>query len=98
MFRLSYSFLARAIKNCGQDTFYDIALLYLQAIGYKNPYITDGRNDGGTDIKSDNRRSTSVQLSIQKNWKSKINEDAEKIMRNQPNIEHMLYLTNRDIS
>lgn len=98
MFRLSYSFLARAIKNCGQDTFYDIALLYLQAIGYKNPYITDGRNDGGTDIKSDNRRSTSVQLSIQKNWKSKINEDAEKIRRNQPNIEHMLYLTNRDIS
>lgn len=99
MFKVNFSYLERMIKYCEEKQFYDIVKIYLNAHGYFNAEIRDGRGDGGKDIIIPNNKNLNIQLSIQQNWKNKLNKEAETILKD-PLISNksFWYITNKSIS
>lgn len=64
----------------------EVALRYLSLLGYRNPVLTDGWADGGTDLRAlraDGFDSTIVfQVSVEKNWEAKLRSDIAKAVAN----------------
>lgn len=89
-----FSGLHRAIKDLEEKKFYDIALLFLAAKGYQHLAIVDGSGDGGRDVTC-SWEHIRIQLSVQKNWESKINKEAD--AAKQAGRKHFIYVTNRRI-
>lgn len=90
-----YPALKRAIQALEEKAFYQIALMYLTAIGYKEVSIVDGTGDGGRDVLC-SRTDLRIQLSVRKDWEAKIN--AESKMTKAAGKHHFVYVTNRVIS
>lgn len=89
-----YSGLHRAIKDLEEKLFYDVSRLFLDAKGYPNPIIVDGPGDGGRDVMCD-WDTIRIQLSVQKDWKTKINKEAK--ATHESGKSHFVYVTNRRI-
>lgn len=87
--------LKNAIQNLEEKAFYDVALMYLAQIGYRELNIVDGPGDGGRDITC-SRTDLRIQLSVRRDWQKKINEEA--INTRQAGKRHLIYVTNRIIS
>lgn len=90
-----FSGLRKAIESLEEKKFYDIALLYLTAQGYKDVHIIDGAGDGGRDV-STSHKHLRIQLSVRKDWANKINSEAALALKQ--DRRHLLYITNRSIS
>ena len=60
-----FAALKRAIQALEEKRFYDIALMYLSACGYKELSIVDGTGDGGRDLIC-SRKDLRIQLSVRK--------------------------------
>lgn len=78
-----------------EKKFYDIALMYLERVGYKELSIVDGSGDGGRDVTC-SRDDLRIQLSVREKWQVKINEEAG-ITKN-AGLRHLIFVTNRFIS
>lgn len=87
--------LKRAIQALEEKGFYDIALLFLSAHGYKDLSIVDGTGDGGRDVTC-SLKDLRIQLSVRKDWLTKVN--AESKLTKSSGKSHFIYVTNRPIS
>jgi NACalpha-BTF3-like transcription factor len=92
---MNFSGLKRLIESADHQAFYDVALLQLEMLGYRDLNIVDGPNDGGKDVDSD-REHVQIQLSVRKDWDKKLSEEAAKAI--QAGKKHLVYLTNRHIT
>lgn len=90
-----FAALKRAIQALEEKRFYDIALLYLSACGYKEVSIVDGTGDGGRDVTC-SRKDLRIQLSVRKDWEVKVNDESK--LTKDANKHHFVYITNRRIS
>ena len=45
-----YPVLRNGIQSAEEKMFYNIAIMYLKVLGYKNVSIVDGSGDGGRDV------------------------------------------------
>lgn len=63
--------LKNAIQNLEEKRFYDIALMYLSVLGYKELSMVDGAGDGGRDVIC-SRNDLRIQLSVRKDWQKKL--------------------------
>lgn len=75
--------LVRVIKNLEFFQLRELTLRYLPMIGYSEPVLTDGWNDGGVDTRILQTRGlnppTVVQMSVQsKAWAAKVRADVDK--------------------
>lgn len=91
-----YAGLKKLVGSLEEKAFYDVALVFLRAIGYGDATIIDGTGDGGRDVESKARPDLRIQLSVRKDWVVKINEEAEKTRTAKK--KHFIYVTNRFIS
>ncbi|MFM5395765.1 restriction endonuclease [Aeromonas veronii] len=87
--------LKNSIQNLEEKQFYDIALMYLSVLGYKELSIVDGTGDGGRDVIC-SRNDLRIQLSVRKDWQKKINEEASNTKTS--GHHHLIYVTNKIIS
>lgn len=87
--------LKNAIQNLEEKQFYDIALMYLSTLGYKELSMVDGTGDGGRDVIC-SRDDLRIQLSVRKDWQRKINEEAGNAKKS--NHHHLIYVTNKIVS
>jgi hypothetical protein len=69
--------------------------MYLSIIGYEDISLVDGPRDGGRDVNC-SRSDLRIQLSVRKDWKIKINEEATKTQK--AGFKHFVYVTNRAIN
>lgn len=92
---MNFSGLKRLIESADEHAFYDVALLLLTQLGYRDLHIVDGPNDGGKDVNSD-RENVQMQLSVRKDWDRKIREEAANAIGSAKS--HLIYVTNRRIS
>jgi hypothetical protein len=90
-----FSGLHKSIAELTDQPFYDIALLFLSAKGFKNCTIVDGPNDGGIDVICADFPDLRIQLSVQKAWEKKLNDEAQKTLNAEK--RHFIYITNRRI-
>lgn len=89
-----FSTLKRRIQSLDEKSFYDIAIFFLECSGYKDLSIVDGTGDGGRDVIC-SRSDLRIQLSIRKDWATKINDEAKKTQV--AGRRHFIYVTNRPI-
>ena len=87
--------LKRAIQALEEKGFYDIALLFLSAHGYKDLSVVDGTGDGGRDVTC-SLKDLRIQLSVRKDWATKINDESK--VTKAAGRSHFIYVTNRQIS
>lgn len=87
--------LKNAIQNLEEKRFYDIALMYLSVLGYKELSMVDGAGDGGRDVIC-SRNDLRIQLSVRKDWQKKINEEASNTKKS--GHRHLIYVTNKIIN
>ncbi|HEY8124324.1 MAG TPA: restriction endonuclease [Methylocystis sp.] len=90
-----FAALKTAIQYVEEKRFYDVALMYLAQRGYQNLSIVDGAGDGGRDVTC-SREDLRIQLSVRKDWETKINEEAFKTC--EAGKRHLIFVTNRSIS
>ncbi|MBW8843586.1 MAG: hypothetical protein JF607_01255 [Burkholderiales bacterium] len=90
-----FSGLHKTIGELTDKPFYDIALLFLAAKGYRNLSIVDGTGDGGRDVATKDWPELRIQLSVQKLWENKLNDEAKKTF--EAGKKHFIYVTNRRI-
>ena len=89
-----FSGLYKSIRELEEKKFYDIALLFLSAKGYRELSIVDGTGDGGRDVIC-SWSHLRIQLSVQKTWEVKINKEAAATKA--AGKQHLIYITNRRI-
>lgn len=87
--------LKRAIQALEEKGFYDIALLFLGAHGYKDLSVVDGTGDGGRDVTC-SLKDLRIQLSVRKDWSTKVNDESK--LTKSAGKSHFVYITNRPIS
>lgn len=87
--------LKRAIQALEEKGFYDIALLFLSAHGYKDLSVVDGKGDGGRDVTC-SLKDLRIQLSVRKDWLTKVNGESK--LTKSEGKSHFIYVTNRVIS
>lgn len=87
--------LKRVIQAQEEKGFYDIALLFLSAHGYKDLSVVDGTGDGGRDVTC-SLKDLRIQLSIRKDWLTKVNYESR--LTKSVGKSHFIYITNRPIS
>jgi hypothetical protein len=90
-----YPALKRAIQALEEKAFYQIALMYLTAIGYRDVSIIDGPGDGGRDVVC-SRTDLRIQLSVRKDWENKINSESK--ITKAAGKHSFVYVTNRVIA
>jgi hypothetical protein len=84
-----------AIQHLEEKRFYQVALMYLEQIGYRDLSVVDGVGDGGRDVVC-SRADLRIQLSVRKDWDKKINEEALNTLS--AGKRHLIFVTNRIIS
>lgn len=89
-----FSALKTAIQHLDEKRFYDVALMYLEQRGYRDLSIVDGSGDGGRDVVC-SREDLRIQLSVRKDWETKINVEASKTLSS--GKRHLIFVTNRAI-
>ena len=98
---IPYETLCRLITACDFATFRQVAALYLRLCGFKDVSITDGWNDGGSDlrvcIQPPNSANVAVQTSVEFDWKAKAQEDAIKA-KTKLKTDRFLFITSRRAS
>lgn len=87
--------LKRAIQALEEKGFYDIALLFLSAHGYKDLSVVDGTGDGGRDVTC-SLKDLRIQLSVRKDWLRKVNDESR--LTKNAGKSYFIYVTNRPIS
>lgn len=91
--------LSRLIASADYQAFREIARICLAARGL-SPSLTDGPNDGGGDFAlylSSNAiepAPIAVQVSVEKDWRSKLRKDAQKI-KTKLKVTDLLYISSR---
>lgn len=92
--------LSRLITSADFLSFREIALRTLSLKGYREPSLTDGWKDGGTDIRviqiPPNPTSLAIQISVERNWRSKLKADARKV-KEKLNLVDLLFITSRRV-
>jgi hypothetical protein len=90
-----FSALKTAIQHLEEKRFYDVALMYLEQRGYQDLSIVDGTGDGGRDVVC-SRDDLRIQLSVRKDWETKVNDEAFKTLG--AGKRHLVFVTNRPVS
>ncbi|QYA15928.1 hypothetical protein [Rhizobium sp. AB2/73] len=87
--------LLKAIQALEEKAFYNVAIMCLEQLGYRDLSIVDGPGDGGKDVVC-SRPDVRIQLSVRKTWEQKINEEAANTEA--AGLRHFVYVTNRAIT
>ncbi|HZG31502.1 MAG TPA: hypothetical protein VE079_23895 [Ensifer sp.] len=87
--------LVKAIQSLEEKAFYNVAIMCLEQLGYRDLSIVDGPGDGGKDVIC-SRDDIRIQLSVRKDWENKINYEAG--ISNAHGKRHFIYVTNRTIT
>lgn len=97
---MKFDSLVRLIESADYMSFREIAHLALQARSFKHVAITDGWKDGGRDVAvyeaPPNPSRFAVQLSVERDWRGKLREDAGKV-RSRLGVDVLLYVTSRRV-
>jgi hypothetical protein len=95
------SVLVQLIEAMNPYQLQEVALRYLSLRGFRNPSLTDGWNDGGTDLRvmrADGVPSRLVvQTSVQRKWKEKLTSDIEKAY-NSYKCNSFIYISSRRLA
>jgi hypothetical protein len=91
--------LVRLIEAADPSAFREIALVCLQERGFE-PSLVDGPSDGGADFRvftlGGAGGAYAVQISVEKNWKTKLSADAKKA-KERLKIDRLLFVSSRRI-
>lgn len=92
--------LVRLIESSDFMAFRELAIVCLKMKGYSETNLTDGWKDGGTDVRvhtiPPNPTRMAIAISVQRDWKSKLKSDANKV-RSNLGLDDMTYVTSRRI-
>lgn len=92
--------LTRLLETASPEQLRQIARLVLRLSGYAASRITDGPHDGGSDLRvlgADGAAlPLAIALSVEKNWKKKIGEDAARARR-KLSLTRLLFISTRRI-
>ena len=89
--------LTRAIEMADPPALREIAQKYLEVRGYREPEVTDGKNDGGTDmmvrVQGGNRTPMAIALTVQKaDWQAKVRADCRRA-KEALGVTNVLYIS-----
>lgn len=92
--------LSRLIEAADFMSFRELALECLAMKGYQDVALTDGWSDGGTDVRvfqlPPNPTPMAFQITVERDWKGKLQEDAQKIQE-KLKLTHMTLVTSRRV-
>jgi hypothetical protein len=98
---MNIDYLANLIESADVPTFRTIATLFLRSIGHSRGFFSDGPYDGGVDffVHEDNGAGiqTAFQLSIERNWRGKLEAEIKKAKFNYPTVKVFVFVSNRRI-
>jgi hypothetical protein len=93
--------LVRLIEAADFMSFRELALHCLALKGYKGVTLTDGWNDGGTDVRvfqlPPNPSGIAFQITVEHDWKRKLHDDAAKV-KEKLGLQQMTLVTSRRIA
>lgn len=88
--------LERLISSCDFQTFREVAHIFLNRRGFQQVELSDGWNDGGSDLRvymlPPNPAKLAVQLTVDRKWPAKLRDDASKAKRTL-GLERLFFLT-----
>jgi hypothetical protein len=92
--------LARLIEAADFASFRELAAHFLALKSYSAVTMTDGWNDGGTDLRvyqlAPNPTSIAFQVTVEREWKAKLHDDAEKV-KTRLKLDNMTFVTSKRI-
>lgn len=92
--------LARLVETADFASFRELAAHCLALKGYSEVALTDGWNDGGTDLRvyqlPPNPTHIGFQVTVERDWKAKLWEDAAKA-KARLSLDHMTLVTSRRV-
>ena len=78
--------LSKLIESADISSFRTLSLIFLDIIGFSSVHFCDGPYDGGKDFKiyEDKNRNIriAIQISTEKDWRKKIEQEVTKIQNN----------------
>src|SRR5687768_8407130 len=93
--------LIRLIESADWMAFREIAMRAIIARGYRHVELSDGWRDGGRDLRvfqlGQRPLPIAIQVSVEKDWKAKIAEDARKVVADL-NLTDMMFVSSRRIA
>src|SRR5262245_29395313 len=93
--------LVRMIEAADVMAFRELALECVALKGYKGVALTDGWNDGGTDVRvfqlPPNPSGIAFQITVERDWKGKLHDDAAKV-KEKLDLQQMTLVTSRRIA
>ena len=98
---MNIDFLSNIVESSDVSTFRTIASVFLRSVGYPKAFLSDGPYDGGSDFFVHKDPATGIetafQLSIEKDWKKKLQQDIRKAKTNYPAISAFVFMSKRRI-
>ncbi len=92
--------LNRLIQSASSDQLDGIAEKLLSILGYSEIQVTDGRYDGGVDIKTaispGETQRVAVQVSVRNDWEDKIRDDVKKVSES-TEFSYVIFISSRRI-
>lgn len=93
--------LVRLIETADFSSFRELALVCLSLKGYHDVTLSDGWNDGGTDVRvfqmPPNATRIAFQITVERDWKAKLAEDAAKA-KIKLKLTHMTFVCSRRVA
>jgi hypothetical protein len=91
----------RLIEIADFSSFRELAAHCLALKGYTDVTVTDGWNDGGTDVRvyqlPPNPTGIAFQVTVERDWKKKMHEDVVKV-KTRLHLHNMIFVTSRRIA
>ncbi|RBJ69884.1 hypothetical protein C3L29_037045, partial [Pseudomonas sp. MWU12-2534b] len=97
---MNIDFIANLIEATDVASFRTVATIFLRSIGYSRGFYSDGPYDGGVDFfihKESGGVETAFQLSIESNWRKKLEAEIKKAKANHPGVMSFVFVSKRRI-
>jgi len=97
---MNIDFIANLIEATDVANFRTLATIFLRSIGYSRGFFSDGPYDGGVDFfihKESGGVETAFQLSIESNWRKKLEAEIKKAKVNHPGVVSFIFVSKRRI-
>jgi hypothetical protein len=98
---MNIDYLANLIESADVPTFRTLATMFLRSIGYPRGFFSDGPYDGGMDFfvheDASKRSKTAFQLSIERTWAKKLEQEVKKAKANHPGLTAFVFVSKRRI-
>jgi hypothetical protein len=98
---MNIDLLANMIEASDVSSFRSIASIFIRSVGYPLSFLSDGPYDGGADFFVHSGSGVGIesafQLSIEKDWRKKLEEDVKKVKAHYKGISNLIFVSKRRI-